>query len=189
MVDRLLHISEVCSSQKAIIVLGGSHTSRLADKLGFTHPEVVDLSISGLKLTETTVEDMMDEMAAAIADLKGHTITVVAQLSDYGIYKGSDHQGNPVNPVKVGRSYHIEEDLQVIDGDSFKELFDLSLPLLKATKGHNLVVIGPLPRYVTYKCCGDSCHITNYDDENYIDNVAACVKERGIQLKNPPPHP
>ncbi len=60
----------------------------------------------------------------------------------------------------------------------------MSLPLLKVTKGHNLVVIGPLPRYVTYKCCGDSGHITNYDDENYIDNVAAGVKERGIQLKN-----
>ena len=183
-VDRLLHTSEVSSSQKAIIVLGGSHASRLADKLGSTHPEVVDLSISGLTLTETTVTDMMEEMAAAISDLNGHKITVVAQLYDNSIYKGSDHQGNPVNPVKIGRSYHIEGDLQVIDGDSFKELFDTSLPLLKATKGHNLVVIGPLPRYVTYKCCGDSGHITNYDDDNYIDNVAAGVKERGIQLKN-----
>ncbi len=46
------------------------------------------------------------------------------------------------------------------------------------------MVIRPLPRYMTYKCCGESDHITNYEEEDFIDKVAAGVKERGIQLKN-----
>ena len=46
-VDRLLHTSKISSGLSAIIVLGGSHTSRLADKLGSAHPEVVDLKIVG----------------------------------------------------------------------------------------------------------------------------------------------
>ncbi len=183
-VDRLLHTPEVSSSQSAIIVIGGSHASRLADKLGSTHPEVVDLSISGLTLSDRTVTDIQEELEAALAALNCHTITVVAHLYDNCLFKGSDYSGAPVDPIKQGRSYHIEGDLQVLDGDCFKEVFDTSLPLLKATKGHKLLLVGPLPRYVTYKCCDDDSHITNYDNDDYIDNVAAGVKERGIQLKN-----
>ena len=43
-VDRLLHTPEV-DKRQVIIVCGGSHACRLAEAIGATHPEVVDLSI------------------------------------------------------------------------------------------------------------------------------------------------
>ncbi len=108
---------------------------------------------------------------------------MVAQLHDNSLFKGTNYRGAPADTIIISRSYHVEGNLQIVDGEAFKELFDLSLPLLKAAKGHNLVIIGLLPRYVTYRCCGDEGHLTNYN-KDYIDAVAAGVKEWGIQLKN-----
>jgi len=45
--DRLLHTPEV-SSNRSIIICGGSHASRLAKSLGSIRPEVVDLSVGGV---------------------------------------------------------------------------------------------------------------------------------------------
>ncbi len=120
----------------------------------------MDLSISRLVLSKRTVKNLLDELGAGLAELKDHTITVVAKLYD-NIFEGSDYRGASTDLVKPCQTYQIEGDLQALDGNAFKEVFETSTPLLQATKGHNIVIIGPLPRYVTYNCCGEDGYITN----------------------------
>ena len=67
--DRLLRNFEVGSTKNTLIILGGSHTSRLADKLSSLAQEVIDLSISGLTVTNRSIADITSELEATLEDL------------------------------------------------------------------------------------------------------------------------
>ena len=71
-----------------------------------------------------------------------------------------------------------------MDGAAIKVLFEAIMPILRAARGASLLLIGPLPRFVVEKCCKDTSHITNFDEENYIGNIRDMVKEVGKQLRN-----
>ncbi len=59
----------------------------------------------------------------------------------------------------------------MLDGTEFKEVFDTCLPLFRAAQA---------ARYVSCKCCKDPQHITKYEEEKCIDNIALAVRARGI---------
>ena len=58
------------------------------------------------------------------------------------------------------------------------------MPIIRASRGASLLLIGPLPRYVVGKCCNSTTHITNFDQEDYVGNIRDMVKEVGKQLRN-----
>ena len=64
-----------------------------------------------------------------------------------------------------------------ISDQELKELFEAAMPILRTSRGTNIIIIGPLPRYALD-------HITNFNDEAYSTEMAARLKEIAKNIKN-----
>ena len=71
-----------------------------------------------------------------------------------------------------------------ISDQELKELFEAAMPILRTSRGTNIIIIGPLPRYAVAKCCEALDHITNFNDEAYSTEMAARLKEIAKNIKN-----
>ena len=80
--------------------------------------------------------------------------------------------------------YHIPGKLEIVDARLVKELFDTNMPVLRAARGAEVLIVGPLQHYLEQKCCLDNSHITNFEDPDYVTSIAGAIKEVGIHLWN-----
>ena len=180
--DRLVHTPEVSTSQ-TVIFAGGSHACRIAEAARSTYPEVVDLSIGGWKLTTESAAELAHDISCVLEDAEDNSFTIVLHLFDNSIYKGLS-DGELTDAFKLKGSYHIKGELQLISSTELKSLFETALPIMRACSGSNIILLGPLPRYVNKKCCDEASHITNFGTPEYVASMASSIREMGKQLRN-----
>ena len=87
-------------------------------------------------------------------------------------------------PEKIAGRYHIRCRLATVNAKGVKELFETAMPIMRAARGAELLIIGPLPRYLVAKCCNDPGHIINFDETGFGAMLCAGVKEVGIHLRS-----
>ena len=120
--DRLCYTPEV-NRRQVIIVGEGSHSCRLAEALGATHPEVVDLSIGGWRVNEDNARDLANDISDALEATEClEDVTVILNLFDNSIYKRGC-SSNPSEPLRLNGSYHLAGRLNIVSEDNFKSLF------------------------------------------------------------------
>ena len=118
-----------------------------------------------------------------VEDLDPAKVTIIVNILDNNIYRGNV-DGKQVEPVKLVCGYHIPGKLEIVDSRIVKELFDTAMPVLRAARGAEVLIVGPLQRYLEQKCCLDNSHITNFEDPDYATSIAGAIKEVGIHLRN-----
>ena len=180
--DRLLPTLED-SRRHTIIVGGGSHAGRLADALKPAYPEVVDLSVRGWRLSTSTASDLADDIAGILEDVAAEDCTIILQIYDNAIYKAVNGD-TWSDPVKQGGKYHVPGKLDIVGETEVKSLFEAAMPILRTTRGANVILVGPLPRFAVDKCCSDTSHITNFGDSDYLAQMAEKLKELAKNIKN-----
>jgi hypothetical protein len=74
-------------------------------------------------------------------------------------------------------NFHVEGELKLISKEDMKEIFLLILPLIKAAKGKRIIIMGPLPRYLLTRFCGNPGHLTNRNGDNYIDEMIQAIRD------------
>jgi hypothetical protein len=65
----------------------------------------------------------------------------------------------------------------LISKEDMKEIFLLILPLIKAAKGMQIIIMGPMPRYFLARCCDNAGHLTNRNGEHYIDEMIQAIRD------------
>ena len=80
-------------------------------------------------------------------------------MFDNSVFMG-ETSGTTAAAVKTNGRYHILGRHVVANAKQIKELFDAAMPIFRAARGAELLIIGPLPRYLVNPCCSDSGHIT-----------------------------
>ena len=65
-----------------------------------------------------------------------------------------------------------------------KQLFETALPINRSCSGSNVILLGPLPRFLLNKCCEDPTHITNFDEKEYLSKMGNDIRDLGKQLRN-----
>ncbi len=165
-------------SDIVIALAGSSHSSRLAAPLTDTYLKVVDVSVPGFRISESTVAQMAEELTSAIADLDDSRTVVLIQPFDNSIFYSCKVHGEKIltRKGKDGK-YHVEGELKLISKEDMKEIFLLILPLIKAAKGKRIIIMGPLPRYLLARCCGNPGHLTNRNGDNYIDEMIQAIRD------------
>jgi hypothetical protein len=87
---------------------------------------------------------------------------VVYQLFDNSSFFGISADGTASLPVRgTDGKYHVEGALGMIDRENFKQLFSMSVPLLRAGGQNKKVLVSPLGRYALESCCDDASHCSN----------------------------
>jgi hypothetical protein len=159
----------IAHGDKRFIIIGGSHAARLAECLDNVGLHVADLSIPGWTVTDANVDSMLALLEKVLAEKSDKNSVIIYQLFDNDSYFGTNTDGSCLKPFKQGGKYHIQGDLQMADRDQLKVLVGRATPLLRAGGEADKIVLVPLVRYVTAKCCSNPAHITNFNDDSWGD--------------------
>ena len=72
----------------------------------------------------------------------------------------------------------MDGELVIASRESQFAILKLCAPLWEAAKDYKMVVVGPMPRYVTASCRQETDHVTNRNNLGFYqkmkDNLAAC---------------
>ncbi len=64
--------------------------------------------------------------------------------------------------------FHVNGSLVVAPDFFIKNQIELLKILVSYCKGHTVLIMCPVPRYITFRCCDDPGHCTNFDDPAYL---------------------
>ena len=117
-------------------------------------------------MLKDSAADLAQDLSGVLEEASEGSHTVILHLFDNSIYKG-EVDSELTDPVKLNRKYHVRGKLKLIDNADFKNLFETALPIIHACRSSNVILLGPLPRFLLNKCCVDLSHITNFGDSGY----------------------
>jgi hypothetical protein len=102
--DRSGHSAADSETESEIVIAlaGSSHSSRLAGPLTDTYLRVVDVSVPGFRISEKSVELMVEDLTAALADLDDSKTVVLIQPFDNSIFSHATAMGKRTSPKKGG---------------------------------------------------------------------------------------
>ncbi len=185
--DRTGHSAADSETESEIVIAlaGSSHASRLAGPLTDTYLKVVDISVPGFRISEKSVQLMVEDLTSALADLDDSKTVVLIQPFDNSIFFSCNSHGEK-NLTKKGKDgkYHVEGELKLISKEDMKEIFLLLLPLIKAARGKKIIIMGPMPRYLLARCCASLSHLTNRAGEEYIDQMIQAIRDVYAWINN-----
>jgi hypothetical protein len=153
---------------KKFIVVGGSHAARLAVALEDEGHCVETITQPGLTLTGESVENLVHMIEDKVRSADPDTC-IVYFLYDNDIYLAEGENGEKSLPTKPrgSRVYHVEGKLVTASREEFKEIFNVSVPLLRGGGDLNKIILSPLARYVQAPCCDNEDHCTNFQLPSY----------------------
>jgi hypothetical protein len=186
--DKLLVEDSEESEQPTLyrfVVVGNSHASRLVCALEDLGHDAKLIETKGWA-DDPEIVNSIAMMIAEEAELDGENLVVIYFLYDNEVYLVENEGGELTNPVRMPGSsrHHINGKLAVVNRERFKEIFNLSVPLLRAGKECPKLVISPLLRYMTAPCCKAAGHLTNYGGPEYAMFLGEAVENLRSWLKD-----
>ncbi len=165
----LLDAADAAPKQIRIVVVGGSHASRLASELSDREEvELIDLSEPGWRVTDSTLDSMKTELLNALSQDVPHPTLVVYHIFDNNVFLGRTRDGTRTSKKGEDGRYHIVGSLTVMRDRELEELLVSAIPLLKAGKHHRKLLIAPVRRYINAPCCGNPDHVTNFGEKDFL---------------------
>jgi len=162
-----------------VYIAGGSHAGRLAAALEDEESIVtVDLAMKGWSVTEDNVNTLADNISNSTMTNQADTV-IIYQMFDNSTYRSCTGPGLFALPRKdkTDGKYHVEGRLTLADRAAFKEIFNVAVPALRAGGDCRKIIITPLTRYLTGKCCTDPGHITNYTTAEYEGEMCRGLRD------------
>jgi hypothetical protein len=151
-----------------VVMVGGSHSSRLTDELEETCLEVMDISVRGWRLTDASVKEKAKDLADIVSTMDESRTTIVFQLFNNMSYYVKKPDGNRSLPgMGTDGKYHVDGKLEIANREEVKRLVSTSIPLLRAGGKCRKVILTPSGRYRYSPCCNVRWHCSNMKDSNY----------------------
>jgi hypothetical protein len=152
---------------KSFVLIGCSHASRLSLALEDLGHEVKVINAAGWAANP----DVADTIGRLIREERelNENIYLVYFLYDNEVYK-VENGGEITDPIKLPGSnvYHVNGSLKMVDRERFKELFNLSVPMLRAGGENAKLIFSPLVRYINAPCCQNPAHLQNFGKPDYV---------------------
>ena len=175
-----------------IIAIGSSHLTRTVLSMKKFGDTINCMASPSWRLTEDNVKSSALALEDAVKANPGATI--IYQLFDSFIFFSSSAPGELALP-KRGEDgcFHVAGDLVLADWSAFRKIFYVSIPLLRAGGNNRKILLSPLPRYSTAKCCQNEEHITNFGKKGFGTSMGSKLAEihswiddfaRGKHIKN-----
>ena len=70
----------------------------------------------------------------------------------------------------------------MVSAEEFKALFALALKIIRAAQQAKVILISPMYRYVTGRCCRDDSHISNFEEPEFTKRLGNSMQALGKQL-------
>jgi hypothetical protein len=95
------------------------------------------------------------------------------------------NNGVRIEPKKnsADNRYHVAGKLCIVDRQEMKKIFNMSVPVLRAGGDCTKIILSPLLRYSSGKCCESDHHITNFGDRVYYSGLGSQLSDVKYWLK------
>ncbi len=159
-----------------LVLIGGSHLSKIRRHLDSDYWRVTDLTRPGWRISADSVAELVDTLENVLPSVAWDSASVVLQLFDNSIYMVGGPEGEKRLPSKDrSGTYHIDGSLVVADKPTIKGLVNLTVPLLKSLGNSRKLFLTPLARYWVSPCCNDTQHHINYRLPGYLPRLGDSI--------------
>jgi hypothetical protein len=110
---------------------------------------------------------------------------LVLDLLSNSAFMGTDGEGLPL-PATAGEdgTYHIPGSLMVACAATVKKVLGNCNQIGKmCAKAQQVILVAPIPHFVTSKCCEDQGHVENYDKEDFEGEIVSGIDMHGRLLE------
>ena len=167
----------------SFLVVGSSNPRRLEEALQAKGIPTGSILANGWRATKKSAEDMAAHVRAELAER--YYSAVVFQLLDNNIFFSKFEDGSlcPARKTSDGH-YHVDGELVVASRESQFAILKICTPLWEAAKGRHMVVVGPMPRYVTEGCCPEPDQVTNRTRPEFYAKMKDDLVSCGTAIKD-----
>ena len=160
---------DIESTPQKVIVIGASHSVRLADLLKMRNCNVTNLSVPGWVASETNIGKIETELST-IGKECCNSSTAVIDLFSNSAYRYITEDGSLAPPMKLDGVYHMGGKVTTCTPDTIGSIINRSKNLLSHLGGKK-VFLPPLPRYLYVSCCGRSGHCDGVGDRESVQEL------------------
>jgi hypothetical protein len=166
---------------KSFVIIGCSHGSRLALALEDMGHEAKFINAAGW----ATNPDVVDTNSRLVREERelNEDVFFIFFLYDNDIYK-VENEGELTDAIKQGNIYHINGNLKIVDRDGFREIFNISVPLLRAAGENPKLIVSLLVRYINAPCCSKMGHVANFGKEDFVIMLGEAMADIRAWLKD-----
>jgi uncharacterized membrane protein YgcG len=162
-------------SVEAVVIVGGSHATNLANAAAALGLDVYKHTRSGWKLSKENVDNLLPDLKDTLGSVPPDTPVVLFCL-DNSCYMGLNEDGsmNPISKCVEGDDgYHVKGALVVAPDRSLRQALEQKKRIIAACGNHPVFVISPWLRYARCPCCSELTHVTNFGDADFIATLLA----------------
>jgi hypothetical protein len=156
--------TELHAVSSTLIMVGGSHASRLASLIDGRLPSY---TWGGWRAGKIAVESLAQELSEAKDSFLQEAV-IVLQLFDNIAYYAVTSEDTiiPCRKDVFGR-YHVDGDLLLAPPEMLSPYIRNCLPIMHQLEDFPKIVLSPLPRYLTQGCCTDQEHASNRVEDGF----------------------
>jgi hypothetical protein len=173
----------VATSQKTVIIVGSSHANYLATSLSALGYRAVTVELRNWRPNTMTVGEALADLQAKIA-AADNLVAIVYWCFDNATYYSSIEDSILPAVRDVSGHYHIHGSLMIAPSEMFSKSVKVCIPLFSVSSQAKKIALSPLPRYWHHRCCGDTDHVANLEEDGYeselftgLDSVRRIIKD------------
>jgi hypothetical protein len=150
-----------------VMVVGASHAARVAEQLS-KRLNVVNLCVRGWRAGKAAGDAMAQAIMKALEENNGFDL-IVLQLFDNTSFYARTCEGGliPCRRELNSNTYHVDGDLVLQPVEALERSFEDCRPIFRACGDNKMLLLSPLPRYITAGCCNDEEHAPNRVEKNF----------------------
>jgi hypothetical protein len=167
------------------VIIGGSNAGKLAEASKNLGLDVYSVTTPGWKINKDSVDKAELLINQQISNAPPGTPVVIFGL-DNSSFCGVTNDGNiaPMTKcVKNDSKYHAIGELVVAPERSMAHAVDQVNRIIEICGENPVFVISPMPRYIVGKCCGDTSHMTNFGEQNYVHTLIVDLEKQRRSLR------
>jgi hypothetical protein len=149
------------------LVIGSSNAARLHKAMEDRRLAAKLVHLGFWRVLPGNVEALCKKLPEILEEF--NPTTIVLQLLDNSLFYALQEDGSLIPARRLGDEYHMDGELVVGDKRTQQKVLDLCKLLFRSFAGRKLIVVTPLPRYVTSGCCLDKDHIPNRDKPGFLE--------------------
>jgi hypothetical protein len=161
------------AATNATLTVGGSNATRLAEALANLGIDSYKLATPGWKLNKENVEKIVPDLKEILETIP-QDAPVIFFCLDNTVFKVATAEGELTNISKCvaeDDGFHVNGSLVVAPDFFIKNQIELLKQLVSYCGGRTVLILCPVPRYATFRCCDDPGHCTNFDDPAYLTSL------------------
>ena len=159
-----------------ILVIGASNAERLGVELESTGAKVVKIKTTNWLPTKDGVVDLVAHVRRAV-ELDNPDVVIFYMLDNI-VYLARDPLGVTSQPKRgADGKYHVKGELVLAQKETQFNIYKAVKPVLAAAGQKPMVIVTPIPRYVSAPCCNEPDHVTNFQDHEFADSLRDKLEE------------